>query len=249
MSVPGEVKTLPRRPSATSLKHEQIAAELERDIRTGRMVRGLRLPGETALADRFAVSRNTVRAALRELSDAGLIATRSGKGSFVTYDGRTLDVRAGWAHALRQQGVDVETDVLRLEQIVDEALARALAIGSAEFIAVDRVRTVRGGAAISFERSRIPVDDRTAGLPQVGLTDGSVARTLEERGLFGVRGEQRVNARSLTVEEGRILGRDPSEWFLHTVRTTWSADGRVVEYVDSVLDPLRFEVRMEFGDD
>jgi GntR family transcriptional regulator len=233
----------------TSLKHERIAAELERDIRAGRMVRGLRLPGETALADRFAVSRNTVRAALRELSDAGLIATRSGKGSFVTYDGRTLDVRAGWTHALRQQGVDVETVVLRLERILDDTLARELGIASADFIAIDRVRAVPGGAAISFERSRIPVDERTVDIPEAGLTDGSVARTLEERGLLGVRGEQRVNARSLTAEEGRILGRDPSEWFLHTVRTSWSAEGRAVEHVDSVLDPIRFEVRMEFGDD
>ncbi|MDT7697164.1 MAG: GntR family transcriptional regulator, partial [Pseudonocardiales bacterium] len=67
--------TLPEREVA-QLKHERIAQVLEREIRRGRLSYGERLPGESALAQRFSVSRNTVRAALSELGDAGLITTR-----------------------------------------------------------------------------------------------------------------------------------------------------------------------------
>lgn len=48
-------------PTPTPLKHEQIAAALERDIRSGVVAHGGQLPGETTLAERFSVSRNTVR--------------------------------------------------------------------------------------------------------------------------------------------------------------------------------------------
>ncbi|HQJ34652.1 MAG TPA: GntR family transcriptional regulator, partial [Rhodoglobus sp.] len=48
--------------SGPRLKHEEIAAVLAREIRAGELPTGDQLPGETALAERFSVSRNTVRA-------------------------------------------------------------------------------------------------------------------------------------------------------------------------------------------
>jgi GntR family transcriptional regulator len=233
----------------TSLKHEQIAATLAQEIRAGQMIRGRQLPGESALAERFSVSRNTVRAALHELSEAGLIATRSGKGSFVTYDGRLLDVQAGWAHALREQGVDVTVEVLQLARVCDDALAVSLDISTPDFIAIDRVRRLPDGRAISLERSRVPLTPDTEDLPTRGLIDDSLTRSLADRGLVGARGEQRVNARPLSAVEAGILGRTESDWFLHAVRTTRSTTGRLVEHVDSVLDPVHFELRLEFGDE
>ncbi|MFC7643882.1 GntR family transcriptional regulator [Streptosporangium lutulentum] len=94
------------------LKHRRIAVALEKEIRSGQVERGARLPGELSLARRFGVSRNTVRTALAELSEAGLISTRTGKGSFVMFDGRPLDDRLGWAHALASQGVETRVRVL-----------------------------------------------------------------------------------------------------------------------------------------
>ena len=64
----------------SGLKHEEIARILTHEIRDGQVAYGLKLPGETTLAERFSVSRNTVRAALTQLGRAGLISTRSGKG-------------------------------------------------------------------------------------------------------------------------------------------------------------------------
>ncbi|MGV8910004.1 MAG: ADP-ribosylglycohydrolase family protein [Propionicimonas sp.] len=65
------------------LKHERISATLSSEIAAGGLQPGAQLASEVALARRFRVSRTTVRAALAELSVAGLIATRTGKGSFV----------------------------------------------------------------------------------------------------------------------------------------------------------------------
>ncbi len=71
------------RTAPVPLKHERISAALAGEIEAGHFQPGARLPGEVALAQRFGVSRSTVRTALAELAEGGLIATRTGKGSFV----------------------------------------------------------------------------------------------------------------------------------------------------------------------
>ncbi|KGM16979.1 hypothetical protein N867_12590, partial [Actinotalea fermentans ATCC 43279 = JCM 9966 = DSM 3133] len=121
------------------LKHERISSELAREIRSGRLRRGARLPGEVALAERFGVSRTTVRAALAELSEDGLIATRTGKGSYVLYDGEPLDNPQGWARALASRGVDSRVRVLSVVAGRAPELAAHLPDG-ARVVVVERVR-------------------------------------------------------------------------------------------------------------
>jgi len=231
------------------LKHERIAAALEREIRSGQLPHGSQLPGEVVLAGRFRVSRNTVRAALAELADAGLIETRTGKGSYVVFDGRPLDARQGWARALARQGVETEVTVLRFEQYTDEFLAEKLGISATSFIALDRIRRIAGGPAISYERSQIPAIPAFRDLPRVGLKNGSLTQTLVGAGLAGHHGDQWVRSRRLTQDEAELLGRSTKEWFLHTRRITWTLDGQFCEHAESTLDPAHFRLHLRFQQD
>jgi GntR family transcriptional regulator len=228
------------------LKHKRVAEALEREIRRGRLSYGERLPGESALAERFAVSRNTVRAALSELGDAGLITTRSGKGSFVTFDGQLLDARHGWARALRDSGAQLSVTVARCARIHDLALAKRLGVDGAEFVAVDRVRARRSGRAVSYECSRIPLTAETAVIPERGLVDGSLTRTLADAGLITARSEQWVSARRPSDQEAEAMGRDRDDWFLAVRRTNWTATGELAEHVESLLDPAHFQLHQTF---
>ncbi|GAA1606652.1 GntR family transcriptional regulator [Kribbella sancticallisti] len=231
-----------------NLKHERIASILAREIRSGRVGRGTQLPGELELAKRFSVSRNTVRSALAVLSEDGLITTRTGKGSFVLFDGRPLDDRLGWSHALAEQGVDTEVRVLRLEHAQDQDLAERLDLDSPEVIVVERSRAIVGGEAISLERSRIPAVGELADLPARGLVDNSITATLARAGLHVDHGEQRLRGRPLDPEEATLLGRPEGTWFLHTTRTSWTTDNRFAEHVDSLLDPRHFELSLTYNE-
>jgi GntR family transcriptional regulator/MocR family aminotransferase len=62
----------------------QIARSLAGDIQRGRLRPGDRLPGSRQLADSLQVHRNTVLAALAELTAEGWIETAPGRGTFVT---------------------------------------------------------------------------------------------------------------------------------------------------------------------
>ncbi|HAM26593.1 MAG TPA: GntR family transcriptional regulator [Microbacteriaceae bacterium] len=229
------------------LKHEQVARVLENEIRGGSVPFGRQLPGEAALAERFSVSRNTVRAALSELGEAGLIATRSGKGSFVTFDGRPLDVKLGWARALQEQGVDAKAEVLRLEQSTDPELARELGELSDRFIVVDRLRRIESGPPISYERSRIPATPRAVSAFESGLAGGSLTQLLIESGLVAAQGEQWVDVRMLSVEDARLLERAPGEAFLWSRCLTRDSTGALVENVESLLDPAHFRLHFSFS--
>jgi GntR family transcriptional regulator len=63
--------------------YRQISLALRRQIEAGELRAGDRLPTEDELIDLHKASRNTVRAAIKELVSLNLIETRHGKGSFV----------------------------------------------------------------------------------------------------------------------------------------------------------------------
>jgi GntR family transcriptional regulator len=228
------------------LKHERIVEELTKDIKVGRLPHGAQLPGENALAARFSVSRNTVRQALTELGNQGLIATHSGKGSFVTFDDRTLDDRLGWTRALAEQGVPTVTKLVRLELVDEPELAELLGIESPSLVAIDRVRSIVDGAPISLERSRIPAIGVLRDLPLRGVVD-HIYDDLRSIGLVPEVGEEWAEVARITAGEATLLGRTGGEQFLRTRRVSRDAGGRFVEYVESLLDPDRFRLHLTFG--
>ena len=231
------------------LKHEHITAKLASDIHAGRIRRGERLPGEAALAHRFAVSRNTVRSALAELADAGLISKHSGKGSFVMFDARGSDAQQGWAQASATRRVEARSRVVSIDVRRDDALAAEVGLRSPEIIVVELIRELPAGPVISFECSAVPCTAALRPLPQRGLPDGSLSAVLRRAGLTAHHGRQRVTARPLTADEARVLHRQLGEWFLDSRRTTFDRRGRFVEDMHSLLDPRHFELELQFTED
>lgn len=68
---------------AASPKYQQVYSALRRDIQSGRLKRGDRLPSEADLVRTFGASRITVGRAVRDLQAAGLVERRVGSGTYV----------------------------------------------------------------------------------------------------------------------------------------------------------------------
>lgn len=64
-------------------QYEQISEELIREIETGQLSIGSKLPSEKELCEQYGVSRITIRKALAELENSEYIEKRQGQGSFV----------------------------------------------------------------------------------------------------------------------------------------------------------------------
>lgn len=63
--------------------YEQVADDVQRKINAGTLKPGAALPNERAMAAEYGTSPMTIRRAVRELRERGLVVTLPNKGSFV----------------------------------------------------------------------------------------------------------------------------------------------------------------------
>ena len=145
-----------RRPSLV----EQVRQGLLRDLATGELKPGTKLANETDLAERFAVSRATVREAVRGLMDAGYLARRHGSGTFVTASPRTrhpLETSVSYTGMIRaaghKPGEAVMSKALRAPTEAERGLLDLDAAGL--IIEVERIRFADQRPVI-YSRDRIP---------------------------------------------------------------------------------------------
>lgn len=229
-------------------KSMQVAQTLEREIRSGQIPHGDLLASEAALMRRFSVSRNTVRKGLEQLARQGMITTRSGIGSFVTYDGQMIDNALGWTLALAREESEIVTRVLDISRGASALGAEKLGDGMADALRLDRLRVLsESGLGISLERSRLPWQAAFQEVLAQGLPDGSLNRVLVESGVNVASGEEWAEVLpSLSEADAVLMARPAGTPMLLMKRLTRNASGQVIEYVESLLDPERFGLHLTF---
>src|SRR5438067_5438322 len=130
-----------RRPSLVEQVRESLLAELA----AGKLPPGAKLPNETELAERFTVSRSTIREAVGGLMDAGYLVRRHGSGTFVTAMPRTrhpLETTVSYTGMIRAAGHKPSETVLSKDVREPSETEREL-LGLADgesLIEVERVR-------------------------------------------------------------------------------------------------------------
>lgn len=119
----------------------QVQADVERRLRSGEFADGF--PGELALVEQYAVSRHTVRQALRELRESGLLDAGRGRPSRVA--DTTLTAGGGTLYSLfsaaRESGHTQRSVVRRLEALADGTVAARLDLEeSTPLVHLERLR-------------------------------------------------------------------------------------------------------------
>ncbi|RZN35812.1 GntR family transcriptional regulator [Bradyrhizobium sp. Leo121] len=113
-------------------RYAYVARLLTEAIAGGRHPIGSVLPNEFELAEQFAVSRSTVRAAMRELQASGLVSRKRNAGTRVEAltpqrSGGGFTQALESIEAVQRFGVETERHVQRVAEVVaDDALARDL---------------------------------------------------------------------------------------------------------------------------
>ncbi|MFE1285975.1 GntR family transcriptional regulator [Streptomyces sp. NPDC058751] len=212
-------------------RHHDIADDLRRQITTGLIKPGERLPSETDLADRYKVSTLTLRTALAALQGEGLVEKIHGKGNFVRRPLRKITYVGGWGTldpwtaaeaALR---VTVRTTTVQAHGHLTALLNVPMGSPVAEFSCLSFEEASPHGLA----RIYIPRDLVPAGM----LDDESVHG--EEIKRFAVLGpapaavRETVCARPATPDEASALRIGSTVPVLAITRTATDSTGRVVE--------------------
>ena len=90
--------------------YEQVRAQLARQVQTGELTPGTRLPTVRRLAGDLGLAVNTVARAYRELERDRLVATRGRNGTVVTGVNETVALDAASDYAARVRGLGLSTE-------------------------------------------------------------------------------------------------------------------------------------------
>ncbi len=225
-------------------KYRAVAEVIAEKIRTGSVSEGERLPAEAELAEQFQVSRATIRSALAHLNEAGLVETHNGSGSFVRIDDHAMPDSQGWTEALAERGLVGPVRLIAFGKVLLPETAASWGLDDPTFLVTERVRSV-DGAALTYERSRVPWRASLEGVVQLDQMPGSLLKILKDAGILPVRYSERYTVAAVGQEEADLLGTQPGAAYLRSERLAYDADNRLVEQVISLLDPKHFSVNRE----
>src|ERR1700693_5750980 len=102
----------------TSRLFEQIVQQVEDSILKGQLKAGDQLPAERDLAQSFGVSRTAVREAVKTLWGRGLVASYSGRGTFVS-NGTSQAIRQSRDLMIRVNQQEGSTHLAELRLVLE----------------------------------------------------------------------------------------------------------------------------------
>jgi GntR family transcriptional regulator len=240
--LPDLVKPDRRRPEP--LWH-QAEMSLRTLIEKGEWTTGSQIPNEDRLCAMLGISRITVRHALRNLEEAGLLRREHGRGTFV----RSATVVAGargltsFTQEMATLGLVVGTRLLKAEIILAPAeIADALEIAIGEPLVKLRRLRLGNNAPIGIQTAHLPVV-RVPGLFEQAPDIGSLYTTLRSR--FGIEPIEahEVYRVGLVAEEDAELIQLPAGTPAFVVqRIAFDAQGPF-EFTVSTMRADRYEIR------
>lgn len=231
--------------------YRQIQSDLRERISRRELAVGSRLETEQELMARYEVSRATVRQALAGLVIEGLVEIRRGLGTYVRKG--VMEHRLGgfysYSREIERHGMRPGTRVRSLR--VEPATTRVATVLEIEpgdpVVALGRIRLADDEALVS-ETSYLPAE-RFAGLVRLDLSRRSLYDTLTaDFGVRPVRARETFEPVLMTDDEADVLEGECGGPALRVERTTYDADGRVIEYCLSTVRADRYHYSVELGD-
>jgi GntR family transcriptional regulator len=227
----------------------QVRDAVRTDILSGALRPGDRLPSESALIERFGVSRITVRQAIGELQTSGLVQTVNGKGSFVTRPGRgeAHGPLVGVLEAMRRRGITARGKLLSHRHIkATEVVARELELAPGSLVGAVTVLRYRDELPFVVGTTWCLVDtaDRLA---KADLTERDVATTIEvELGLRHARTRMSVSARLADAKLAKQLAYEEGAAILRISTTSIDYDSRPIAHsvTDCRADMMDYRVTL-----
>lgn len=222
----------------------QIAQALRQYIESGMLKPGDAIPTEEELQRSFAVSRGTVRQAVRELANEGFLRVDRPRGTFVTRPKlqETLPELQSFSNQVRKQGLEPTARVL------------AVAIEPASTYVAQRLGIAQGAPTLRLDRLRGANDEPIAimyshvagwaGLDPGDDYTGSLNALLARRGIRLAGADQTIEAATVTAEQARLLGCRRGWPLLKMDRVTFDGEGRRVEHVVALYRSDRYAYRL-----
>lgn len=235
--------------ATTTKKHKYVVLQEKLQSKFLKLHPHSQIPSVRQLSIQYNVSSMTVRQALSELQNAGLIYTVPGSGTYVAGEKLTKKfVFISFSEEIKQKGMLPTSIVIKAEKtkITNIKLAEALQIEVGEF--AYRVKRVRlaDGVALSIEDSYIPCEN-APGLLEQDLNSSlyEIFTNVYERPV--IKAESTVSPILLDKEQSELLNAPLKTPSLMFTLTGFNARGKTMEHCVAIkrgdLYDFRFSIQ------
>lgn len=225
---------------------EQVRTDLVRRVREGEFSDAF--PGELTLVEEYAVSRHTVREALRRLREAGVVSGDRGRTSRLT-DPAEIDQAMGTLYSLFsavEAAGQTQRSIVRHRDVrADAAVAEKLALeANASLFYLERLR-LASDRPLALDRVWMPAEV-AAPLLEVDFTETAFYEQLRARcGITLTGGTECLRAVVPTPDELTLLEMSQDLAALAIERLGFH-DARPLEWRHTLVRGDRFAVSAEF---
>jgi DNA-binding GntR family transcriptional regulator len=234
---------LPDRSAPTPL-YFQLAAGIERAILADRLPAGSRLENELSLSERLGLSRPTVRHAIQQLVEKGLLVRRARIGTQVVHGSVSRAIESTSLHQdLIRAGRTPSTRVLDVARVAAEGRIAA-GLGVAEGTIVGRLRRLRLSDGVPLAVLDNVLAPNLLDVLDEDLEATSLSALLRARGVTMRVTRQLIGARRAAAGESRLLELEPGAPVLTAERTVFDDAGVAAEHGRHCYRPDRYDFSM-----
>ena len=238
--------TAPRRAhGGAPSKYEQLASTLEERIAP--LPPHAALPTERELMENFAVSRSTVRQAIRVLLGRGLVYNVHGSGTYVSDPevvSKTLRL-TGFTEDMRQRGLKPSSVVISNES-VPAPRELALTLQVAPEAPLRMLRRLRLADGVPMALESIYLVESLLDSVEVDF-DHSIYEQLGTAGIIIDRAAQTIRAVNLDVQQARLLDQAVGAAAIEVSRVTYSDRGQPFEQAVTTYRGDRYSFQIGVG--
>ena len=225
----------------------KIHNQLRENIEDGKWKVGEKIPAERELAGQFNVSRMTLRQAIQELVDEGILERRVGSGTFV----------ANRKVQERMSGVTSFTDLMKSLGKVPSSTTISYQLTIPSQVEIEKLDLKEGDQVVRMERIRsgndVPICFEVATIPASlvkGLSKEEVTtsfwETLEHKAhLYPGHAVQHISATKANERIATYLNVKRGDPLLRMTQLSYLQDGTPFEYVHTQYVGSRFEFVLE----
>ena len=208
----------------------QVAQQIEHAINEGDLGPGDRLDNEISLAEQFGLSRPTMRRAIQELVDKGLLVRKRGVGTQVVHGQVTRPVELTSLFDDLTSHHQTPTTVVLTNEIVDatDEVAAMLAVPPGSRVLHLRRLRYAHGEPLAIMENFLPQDLIPIG--ELDLTGRGLYQLMRAKSVNIRVAKQRIGARTGTPEECQLLGEKRGTPVLTMERAAHDDSGRPVEW-------------------
>jgi GntR family transcriptional regulator len=229
--------------------YRDVAAALERRIRSGAWKPGDQIPTESQLEREFGASRGTLRMAIGELVKRRLLHPQPGRGTFVLGPSFTsLERFFRYESTTSPARLAPHNTVLRRKIVqADAQIAAGLGLENGEDVGYVRRLRHHDNEPFLLIDSYFPAADwqrfESADFEQHSLYD----QLRDKFGVYVIAADEYLRAGLSTAAESRLLEIPPRSAVIRIERTALTFERRPIEFRRAVgrADRFRYHVRLE----